>query len=74
MLEESPLIALAQLILKTLGVFFEKPCGCSVADPVYMRVCSPGSSLQLPVIYYASNTTTLNVRECIKGSITYSLQ
>ena len=42
--EESLLIAPVQLLLQTLDVYLKEPCVCSVADPLNMRVSSPGSS------------------------------
>ena len=49
-LEESPLIAPAQLLLQTLDVFLKEPCFCSVTDPLNMRVGSPDSSFQLTAL------------------------
>ena len=49
MLEEPPLIALAQTLLHTLDDVFKEPFIGIVADPVDARVFSPDSSHQLTI-------------------------
>ena len=48
-LEDSPLIALAQL-LQTLDVILKEPCVFNVVDSLIMCVYTPESSLQLTVL------------------------
>ena len=48
-LEESPMVVLTQLLLQSLDMVFKERCACSIADPLYMRVRTPNSSLQLTI-------------------------